>query len=76
MASVLSEPYFHDEAAAFETLERIVWPNGPSCPHCGATGRLNRLANQGLARREGHIWFPVGQGFEATESREEKTIPF
>ena len=28
MASVLSEPYFHDEAAAFEALERIVWPNG------------------------------------------------
>src|ERR1700689_400872 len=46
MESVLSEPYFHDEAAAFETLERIVWPNGPSCPHCGAADRLNRLADQ------------------------------
>lgn len=46
MASVLSEPYFHDEQAAFEMLERIVWSNGPHCPHCGATDRLNRLANQ------------------------------
>jgi len=46
MSSVLSEPYFHDEEKAFEALERIVWPNGPHCPHCGATDRLNRLAPQ------------------------------
>ena len=43
MASVLSEAYFHDEAAAFAALEAIVWPNGPTCPHCGAIDRLNRL---------------------------------
>ena len=35
MPSVLSQPYFHNEAAAFEALERIVWPNGPTCPLCG-----------------------------------------
>jgi transposase-like protein len=46
MASVLSEPYFHDEPAAFEALERVIWPNGPTCPHCGATDRLNRLGVQ------------------------------
>lgn len=46
MASVLNEAYFHDEAAAFEALETILWPNGPTCPHCGGTDRLNRLANQ------------------------------
>lgn len=43
MASVLNEAYFHDEAAAFEALEAILWPNGPTCPHCGATDRLNHL---------------------------------
>jgi transposase-like protein len=43
MASVLSEPYFHDEKAAFEALEAIIWPNGPTCPHCGAIDRINRL---------------------------------
>ena len=43
MASVLNQAYFHDEAAAFEALEAIIWPNGPTCPHCGATDRLNRL---------------------------------
>jgi transposase-like protein len=46
MGSVLNEAYFHDEAAAFEALESILWPNGPTCPHCGATDRINRLANQ------------------------------
>jgi transposase-like protein len=46
MASVLNEAYFTDEAAAFAALEAIVWPNGPTCPHCGATDRLNRLPVQ------------------------------
>jgi transposase-like protein len=48
MSSVLSEPYFHDEAAAFEALERIVWPNGPHCPHCGNAdaAKIGRLAEQ------------------------------
>lgn len=35
MASVLNEAYFHDEAAAFKTLEEILWPEGPVCPLCG-----------------------------------------
>jgi transposase-like protein len=33
--SVLSKLYFHDEAAAFEHLEGVLWPHGPVCPHCG-----------------------------------------
>jgi transposase-like protein len=43
LASVLNEAYFTDEAAAFKALEAIVWPNGPTCPHCGATDRINPL---------------------------------
>ncbi len=35
MASVLNQPHFHDEAAAFEMVESLVWPNGPVCPKCG-----------------------------------------
>jgi transposase-like protein len=43
--SVLSLPRFHDEAAAFEYLERMVWPNGTVCPHCGVVGgRVYNLA--------------------------------
>ena len=33
---VLSARYFHDEAAAFEHLEKVLWPEGPVCPHCGS----------------------------------------
>lgn len=46
MAGIFTKAYFHDEAAAFAELESIVWPNGPHCPHCGATDRLNKLAPQ------------------------------
>jgi transposase-like protein len=53
MASVLTEKYFHDEAAAFEALERILWPNGPVCPHCGATDRINRL--EGVKDKKGRV---------------------
>jgi len=45
MASVLSVSHFHCERAAFEYVEARLWPNGPVCPHCGATsehvGRLS-----------------------------------
>ena len=34
--SALSAAYFHDEAAAFAELERLLWPEGPVCPHCGS----------------------------------------
>lgn len=34
--SVLSRPYFHDEAAAFEHVEAMLWPQGPVCHHCGS----------------------------------------
>lgn len=33
--SVLNEAHFHNEEAAYARLESIVWPNGPTCPHCG-----------------------------------------
>ncbi len=41
--SVLSKPYFHDEAAAVAKLEEIIWPNGPTCPHCGGVERIYDL---------------------------------
>jgi hypothetical protein len=43
--------------------------------HVKAVGMtLNRLAKQGLARRKGRVWFPVGRSFEAGEGREEELI--
>ena len=38
MTSNLQNPIFQDEEKAREWLEARVWPQGPICPHCGATG--------------------------------------
>ncbi|HSC17465.1 MAG TPA: IS1595 family transposase, partial [Rhizomicrobium sp.] len=42
--AILTAPQFHNEEAAFAHVEERLWPNGPVCPHCGATkehvGRL------------------------------------
>jgi transposase-like protein len=43
MASVLNELYFNDEQAAFDELEKLIWPNGPVCPFCGNMGRMYSL---------------------------------
>jgi transposase-like protein len=39
------------EDESHQTIERILWPNGPVCPHCGATENVTRL--QGKAHRAG-----------------------
>ncbi len=45
--SALSAPQFHCEEAAFEYVEARLWPNGPVCPHCGATGeKIGRLSGK------------------------------
>lgn len=41
--SNLSAPYLHDEAAAFEFVESVLWPEGPVCPHCGCMGRITKV---------------------------------
>src|SRR3954452_9018347 len=51
MASVLSAPHFHDEDAAFAYVEARVWPNGPTCPHCGGVERISKM--QGKSTRKG-----------------------
>jgi transposase-like protein len=51
--SVLNKPYFQDEAAAFTKLESIVWPNGPTCPKCGAVDRIGSL--DGVKDKKGRV---------------------
>src|SRR5581483_2861968 len=53
--SILSLPHFHSEEAAFEYVERHLWPNGPVCPRCRASkvhiGRLTgKSARPGLRK--------------------------
>ena len=44
MASALSNPIFHNEEAAYAHVEARIWPEGPFCPHCGATDRISAIA--------------------------------
>jgi transposase-like protein len=53
MAGTFTKAYFYDEAAAFAELESIVWPNGPSCPKCGATDRIGSL--EGVKDKKGRV---------------------
>ncbi len=43
--SVLDQPHFKDEAAAFAYVEAHLWQRGPVCPHCGATDDHVRKLN-------------------------------
>lgn len=43
MKSVLSAKHFHDEAAAYSYVEARLWPNGPTCPHCGGVERISKM---------------------------------
>lgn len=41
--SILDKAYFHNEKAAFRHLEKLLWADGVSCPHCGTVDRAGRL---------------------------------
>src|SRR5437763_12713209 len=48
----LRSPIYHDEDAAREHLETVLWPDGPHCPRCGVMGdRITKL--QGKSTRPG-----------------------
>lgn len=51
--AVLNQPQFQDEDKAREYLERLRWPNGAVCPHCGSIGQHYRLV--GKSHRAG-LW--------------------
>jgi len=52
----LQNPIFTDENAAREALEAARWPNGPYCPHCGATDRLAKVQGTKKSHRPG-LWY-------------------
>jgi transposase-like protein len=47
----LTDPIFHDEDKAREHFERLGWPDGPFCPHCGEVDKIYRL--HGKSHRSG-----------------------
>lgn len=46
MVSALSAPHFHNEEAAFAYVEARVWPEGPTCPHCGGVERIGKMGGK------------------------------
>jgi transposase-like protein len=47
---VFSAPRFHDDDAARAFLERVLWPEGPVCPHCGVVNHAYATKRQGVYR--------------------------
>ena len=48
---MLSEPYFHNEDAAYSFCESRLWPAGPLCPHCrSAGGKVGKLKGKSTRR--------------------------
>lgn len=71
--SILSKSYFNDEAAAYSKVESLLWPDGPTCPHCGATDRVYDLKGKSTrpgVRKCGHcrkqFTVKVGTVFESS----------
>jgi transposase-like protein len=51
--SVLNALYFHDETAALAYVESRIWPNGPTCPHCGNADAVKIGQLKGKSTRPG-----------------------
>ena len=66
MTSNLQNPIFTDETKAREWLEVRVWPNGPTCPHCGNADHSKIKALAGKAHRPGL--------YQCAECREQFTV--
>ncbi|MDR4308032.1 IS1595 family transposase [Chelatococcus sambhunathii] len=49
----LTDPIFQDVNAAREHLEKMRWPHGPNCPHCGNADPATITGLKGKAHRPG-----------------------
>jgi transposase-like protein len=61
----LTNPIFHEENKAREHFEKLGWPDGPYCPHCGETEKV--YAINGKTTRPGlHHCNSCDQAFTIT----------
>jgi transposase-like protein len=72
MAGILDNPVFEDDDLAREWFEARIWPNGPVCPHCGATGDANGSPKQGVTKLFGGKHRPGL--FQCNACREQFTV--
>jgi transposase-like protein len=56
MTTLLTDPMFTDAEKAREHLERLYWPNGPICRHCGNADPLRVTRMAGKSTRPGVYW--------------------
>jgi len=50
MTDIFSDPHFTNDNEARKMLERILWPNGLVCPHCGVVGHAYPTKREGVYR--------------------------
>lgn len=48
--AMFSEPHFQNDDDARKTLESILWPAGPVCPHCGVVNHAYATKRTGVYR--------------------------
>jgi transposase-like protein len=48
--SVFTAEHFRDDDAARKYLERVLWPEGPVCPHCGVVNHAYPTKRAGVYR--------------------------
>lgn len=41
--SILSSKHFHNEKEAYKFVEKLLWKDGATCPHCGECERIGKL---------------------------------
>lgn len=51
--ATLSDPIFHDADAARAHFEKLRWPDGRTCPHCGVVGDEASTLLKGKSHRAG-----------------------
>lgn len=52
-SATLSNPIYHSEEAARAHFEKLRWPEGRTCPHCGVVGDDQSTLLQGKSHRPG-----------------------
>jgi transposase-like protein len=50
MNATFDAPQFQNDEAAREYLEKLLWPEGPVCPHCGVIGHAYKTKRAGVFR--------------------------
>lgn len=50
MTAIFDAPHFQNDEAARDYLEKLYWPEGPVCPHCGVIGHAYKTKRPGVYR--------------------------